>query len=440
VSEGRVQSQKSFRREYKKEAFSMHTRKTLLFTVLLLMAPALAMASTARLDGLGVIPGFVDDYANIFTYPVSITRFPGVVIGELGSVTGYEGLWGRGFGMTLGLGKGDEYGVFGMMLRENAWFPPAPDVVGERGTQFDLLWGMNFGMASFGVRLDRTSSQLDIVDGSTWSPLYLYTWDGTEPDINQLNTTGLALSAAINVRETDRLEATFEYRTLDFLLDKVIGATTKLEDKGQPSYTVTGRGFFTLAENVTLVPMAEYTKADYSWEIKSPAATNPSADKTITGITAGAGLKIDVGSFFMFGVGVSQWKDAGDYSGITSGVSSYEIKSTSLPFLFGCLEAPVKDWLTVRFGARKNLVNQDIIIEDVGGTKYELKSKNGIIPEYDYVFPYGEPFLFSMGLGFKFGDLDIDATLNDNYPFTGMYWLSGYATLPFGRISATYHY
>jgi len=435
-----VQSQKSFRREYKKEAFSMHTRKILLFTVLLLMAPVLATASTARLDGLGVIPTFVDDYANIFAYPVSVTRFPGVVIGELGSMS-TDGLWGRGFGLTMGLGQDNAYGVFGMMLRENSWFPNVPDMAGERGTQFDLLWGMNFGKASLGVRLDRTSSELEFVDGPTWSPLFLYTWGGAEPDVNEFNTTGFGLSAEMQVREADRLEATFEYRTLSFQLCGIFtDPDAKLEDKGQPSYSVTGRGFFAMAENMTLVPMVQYLKADYSWEFKSAAATNPSADKTATGITAGIGCKVDVGSFFMFGLGFSQWTDKGDYSGITAGTESYEFKSTSLPFFFGCLETPVKDWLTVRFGARKNLINQDVVIEDFDGTKVEYKSKNGIIPMFDFVPPYGEPFCFSMGLGFKFGDLDLDATLNDSYPFTGMYWLSGVSETPFGRISATYHY
>jgi hypothetical protein len=473
VSEGRVQSQKSFRREYKKEAFSMHTRRILLFTVLLLMTPALAMGSTARLEGLGVIPDFVDDYANIFAYPVSITRYPGVVFGELGAISTVQAwdevnmkvvdvnvLWGRGFGATMGLGQDNAYGVFGITLRENSGFAPIPDTRsiydfpwGTMGSQFDLIWGMNFGKASFGIRLDNSSSEFEepkVEKDSPWSYYYLFPTDLEEVITNEVNSMGAALSVGLEVREADKIEATFEYRTLNFSADYIAG-DWKLEDQGNPSYGFTGRGFFSVAENMTVVPLFSYNKYDYSAEIKSVVPDlEDSADQTLANLRAGLGLKVDVGSMFMVGLGFSQTKAKIEYSyaeaaPVASLVESFELTSTSLPFFFGCLETQVKDWLAVRFGARKNLVNEKLVVEEVGPTKFEYETKNGLIPDdiredFGRVPVFQEPFVFSLGVGFKFGDLDIDATLNDAFPFTGMYWLSGDAMRPFGRISATYHY
>jgi hypothetical protein len=434
----------------------MHTRKILLLTVLLLMTPALALASTARLEGLGVIPDFVEDYANMFTYPVSITRYPGVVIGELGMY----GSWDRGFGATMGLGQDNAYGVFGLMLRENSNFAPVPNWSGTEGSQFDVLWGMNFGKASLGVRFDNSSSSYEEVEFEKFSPLYfIYVGGPDDIVINDMNSWGLGLSVGMDVRETDKLEAAFEYRMVDFSVDFIPTPSFTWEDKGNASIGFTGRGFFTMAENISLVPLVGYNKYDFGWQVKAPDVPDAedSADQTLTNMRAGLGLKVDVGSWFMMGLGFSQSKMEVDQTFAAAAppatnLETFTFTSTAAPFLFGCLETEVKDWLTVRFGAKKNLVNEETELTFVGPgvESIEFKTKNGLIPDglrsdiFDATglrMPYfNEPFMFSLGVGFKFGDLDIDATMNDFYPFTGMYWLSGVEELPFTRISATYHY
>jgi hypothetical protein len=439
----------------------MHTRRILLFTVLLLMTPALAMASTARLEGLGVIPDFVEDYANMFTYPVSITRYPGVVIGELGVYGSYD----RGFGATMGLGQDNAYGVFGIMLRENSSFAAVPDWESTTGSQFDLLWGMNFGKASFGVRFDNSSSSYELKDGDRFkiSPLYFY-YAGSLANVtvNDYNSVGIGLSAGMEVREADKIEGAFEYRMLDFSVDMSTPGppvyNAKWEDNGNASYAFAGRGFFTVAENISLVPLFGYSTYDYGWQIKSSVPDEEdSADQTLTNLRGGLGLKVDVGSWFMMGLGFSQTKAKTDFSyaeavPAASLPESFEFTSTSLPFLFGCLETQVKDWLTVRFGAKKNMVKEEVALKYVGPgvDDVNITTQNGLIPDSDRSGVFGdtglrmpyfnEPFTFALGVGLKFGDLDIDATMNGFYPFTGMYWLSGVEEIPFSRISATYHY
>jgi hypothetical protein len=94
-------------------------------------------------------------------------------------------------------------------------------------------------------------------------------------------------------------------------------------------------------------------------------------------------------------------------------------------------------------------VKEEVSVEQVDGTKLEFTSENGNLPFWvrDALFAQGvnipvfdEPFTFSMGVGFKWNDVEIDATVNEDYPFTGMYWLSGVSEAPFGKISITYYY
>jgi opacity protein-like surface antigen len=427
-------------------------KKIILFSVLLLMTPALALASTARLEGLGVMPDFIEDYANIFNYPVSICRYPAVVIGELGYVDG----WGKGFGATMGLGTDNAYGVFGIELRQNSTFAPVPGTAGSPGSQFDLLWGMNFGKASVGLRFDRSNSELELTTdgvGTKFTPLYII-YSGIGPAMESWNTMGLGISGGLEVREADKVEATFEYRKLDFALDQIGGAGMSIEDKDNPSFGIWGRGFFAMAENITLVPMVGYNKYDFSWEFKDPTTPgdDDSSDQTLSNVRGALGMRVDMGSFFMVGLGFSQWKADVDNSIVTplgTDPRSAEFTSTSMPFFFGTFEADLKDWLTIRFGAKKHLLAEKVNVELYDGTKIEYKTSNGSLPTFLrddleanglFVPVMDEPFLFSMGLGFKWNDIEIDATLHEDYPFTGMYWLSGDSVTPFGKISVTYYY
>jgi hypothetical protein len=201
--------------------------------------------------------------------------------------------------------------------------------------------------------------------------------------------------------------------------------------------------------------MAGYNKYDVGWEISSDVADDEDAsDQTLTNMRAGLGMRVDVGSFFMLGVGFSQWKlnvdnTFGEAAPDPAFVESFEFTGTSLPFFFGTFEASPKDWLTIRFGARKNLLNEKATLTWVSGDELTFETKNANLTSDIRSYIYGEginvpyfeePFGFSMGVGFKFNDIEIDATVNEDYPFTGMYWLSGDSETPFGKISVTYYY
>ena len=48
--------------------------------------------------------------------------------------------------------------------------------------------------------------------------------------------------------------------------------------------------------------------------------------------------------------------------------------------------------------------------------------------------------MLSIGTGIRWNNLDIDMTLNDQFPLSGGYILSGNQAAPFNRVSATYHF
>jgi hypothetical protein len=49
-------------------------------------------------------------------------------------------------------------------------------------------------------------------------------------------------------------------------------------------------------------------------------------------------------------------------------------------------------------------------------------------------------FNLSLGTGIRWNNLDIDMTLNEEFPFTGGNVLSGSEQAAFTRVSATYHF
>ena len=49
-------------------------------------------------------------------------------------------------------------------------------------------------------------------------------------------------------------------------------------------------------------------------------------------------------------------------------------------------------------------------------------------------------FAFSLGTGIKFNNFDVDMTLNQSFPLSGGWVLSGDPATPFTRVSGTYHF
>ena len=106
-----------------------------------------------------------------------------------------------------------------------------------------------------------------------------------------------------------------------------------------------------------------------------------------------------------------------------------EEKHTMVPQVFAAIETQATSWLTVRIGAsRGNLSSRDEF-SDFAAPQFTRTIKSR---ESD--------FNFSLGTGIKWNNLDIDMTLNEEFPLSGGYILSGNEATPFTRVSGTYHF
>src|SRR5205814_1507162 len=58
--------------------------KSVLVAAAVATLPVSAFASSARVEGLGLQPDYIQDYVNVTTYPSTIVRYQNLVYGDLG--------------------------------------------------------------------------------------------------------------------------------------------------------------------------------------------------------------------------------------------------------------------------------------------------------------------------------------------------------------------
>jgi hypothetical protein len=131
-------------------------------------------------------------------------------------------------------------------------------------------------------------------------------------------------------------------------------------------------------------------------------------------------------------VSVSQAKHhftRGDAAIVAGETQELTEKTTAIPTVFAAIETDATKWLKVRIGANRTLVsdNSETVTFGPPNATTTLKTRTSA-------------FNFNAGTGIRWNNLDIDMTLNEKFPLTGGYILSGDRSTPFTRVSATYHY
>jgi hypothetical protein len=108
-------------------------------------------------------------------------------------------------------------------------------------------------------------------------------------------------------------------------------------------------------------------------------------------------------------------------------LASRRVGSVILPGLQAGLEAELLDWLTLRLGS-----SQRVVWVNIRDRYADLSTSESTGQEAE--------FTASFGLGFRFGNMAIDAQLNQGQPFGIGYLISGMAGAPFARLSMEYRY
>ena len=424
---------------------------SLTIAILLAVTAGVSQASLSRMEGMALdvplLSQFTDDYANIYTYPTSVVRQNNLVLAELGNNPDGDvnpvSVFDQSYTVIRNFPRLGSI-AFQMAQSQNDVLDGSSNLNNE---QLDMIWGRAFSQFDFAVRLDLTNSYYEFSDATPSSfsnrgfdtnndPFPFGVFAGTDlaQDL-ELNTYGITPSIAIHFGEDDRFEAAATYRRFTFERTQTpVGET--FQDAGNASYGIFARGILHRGGTHTWYPAAWYVNNDLSWEATGVLANQMSADETYKhyGVGISDNMRVNDNNLLLWGVSVSQDKHEYERTDQNTGgpagaIRTFEEKTTMVPRVFAALETEATSWLKVRIGAnRAHRVdrNED---SDFNAPAFNTTTKART-----------SDFQFGIGTGIRWNNLDIDMTLNQQFPLSGGWVLSGNEATPFNRVSATYHF
>lgn len=424
---------------------------------LLAITAGVSQASWSRVEGMGLsVPAmsqFTDDYSNMFAYPTSVVRQNNIVWAELGNNPGggVNSVDTEDQAFTL-VRNFPSLGSIAFQMKQSALNSTVASS-NLNNEQLDMIWGKAFSSFDFAVRLDMTNSSYEFEDntpssykargidfsfdpypfgGAFFSDVILGT--GIE-----INTYGITPAIAIHMDNDDRFEAAATYRRYTLDRSNSPAPIETFEDGGNASYAINARAILHRGGTHTWYPAAWYVNDDLSWEVNGAPGTTTarSADESYKqfGIGISDNMRVNSDNLLLWGVMFAQDKHSYERTDNNETISSgatrtAEEKNTVIPLVFAAIETQATNWLTVRIGASRSHVSS------------KNEGSNFIAPTAD---TFSEKirtsdFNFSLGTGIKWNNLDVDMTLNEEFPLSGGYILSGNEATPFTRVSATYHF
>jgi hypothetical protein len=321
--------------------------------------------------------------------------------------------------------------------------------------QLDAIWGKGFSQFDFAVRLDITSSSFEETDtavpatfnrvrGNGFSPFDPYPFGAAFfPDAIigtgvEINTIGITPGITLHLDNDNRVEGAFTFRQYTMDRTASVGGVTgeSWEDDGSASYALVARAFMNQGDRHVWVPSAWYTNDDLSWTVTNVPAVGDVRSATEKYKSLGFGIsdnmRVNDNNLLIWGVLFQQDKhtyERTDAAVVAGDQSAFEEKTTQMPLVFAAIETDATRWLKVRVGARRSM-ESDRIEDTTFGTPSTTITDKIRTSDFD----------FSLGTGIRWNNLDIDMTLNEKFPLSGGYILSGDRSTPFTRASATYHF
>jgi len=427
---------------------------SLTIAILLAVTAGVSQASLSRMEGMGLdvplLSQFTDDYANIYTYPTSVVRQNNLVLAELGNnpagTTNEVPVFDQSYTVIRNFPRLGAI-AFQMAQSQNDVLNASSNLNNE---QLDIIWGRAFSQFDFAVRLDITNSSYEYSDNTpatfeargvdfSFDPYpfgLAFFEDAIVGTGVEINTYGITPSIALHFGEDDRFEAAATYRR--FTLERTEGPAVgeHWEDGGNASYAVFARGILHRGGTHTWYPAFWYVNDDLSWEVSGVTATPRSADETYRtyGVGISDNMRVNDNNLLLWGVTVGQAKHKYERTDTNDGVASgatrdLEEKVTMAPLVFAALETEATSWLKVRIGASRAHQMERNEFTDFGAPSFSSTEKIRT-----------SEFRFGIGTGIRWNNLDIDMTLNQQFPLSGGWILSGNEETPFNRVSATYHF
>jgi hypothetical protein len=150
------------------------------------------------------------------------------------------------------------------------------------------------------------------------------------------------------------------------------------------------------------------------------------------GVGLSHNMRVNDNNLLIFGATVSEAthkyerNDAND-GALDGQIKTFEDKAMVLPVFFASLETEATSWLKIRMGATQSLEKTTTEETDFDGTSLKIEERTS-------------SFDFHLGAGLRWNNLDFDLTLNEAFPMSGGWILSGDPATPATRASATYHF
>ncbi len=419
-------------------------------------------ASLSRVEGMGLgmpeLSQFTDDYQNIYMYPSSVVRQNNLVLAELGNnpSEAEDAFTPQDQSFTL-IKNFPQLGVVAVQMKQSSLNLPNGSS-NSNNEWWDLIWGKAFTKMDFAVRFDLANSYYEdefnfgtpgtLQNRGISTSFDPYPFGGTfDSDVIlgsglEINTYGITPSISLHMDNDNRLDLAATYRKYTF--NRAEGGAfyapspETFEDGGNASYSAAARYFMNKSDVSQWYLAGWYVNDDFSWTVENfaGATTSRSADETYKAYGAGISnnTRVNDNNLLLWGIGAWQMKHNYERTDNNDAVAStvtktLEEKITTLPVLFAAVETQATNWLKVRIGAT-NMVNH------ARSEFSDFDSPTGTETEK---FRFTD-FNLSLGTGIRWNNLDVDMTLNEEFPFTGGNFLSGSEQAAFTRASATYHF
>ena len=441
--------------------------KSALVAALVTLVPAAALASTARVQSMGLQGDFIQDYSNVYAYPSSIVRYQNLVYGDLGNkdVTGNDlsdfednsdnvpGLQnsGRAMGAYLNTWKWLP-GTWGIQINENNNTISQAYGAGyydrNRNSAITLMWGNKVGGANLGLMLEKANSSID--DGNDVIEPYTFTPPGVTPPGGSFNARRLmnAINAGLGSEDRNswgvgagvtfnwsawerehQADIAVHYRDNTLNIEDAAAGQT-LEDNGNTSISVNARAQLAISDNSYLTPVVNYYSIGRGTKFTDSVtpANNFDYDNSVTGWQIGLAESWVLRESDLLVMGLSVGHESIDYEDPAVTGDPFEVSYETTPTIFGALEVHPVGWWHVRMGAGKPI-----------WSKFEFTDHD---PAGDAVLTVKDsPLQYAFGTGFRLGNrLDIDAVVNQDFAFTGSWGASGTSETPFSSLSMTYRF
>jgi len=426
---------------------------------LLAVTAGVGRASLSRVEGMGLsspaLSQFTDDYANIYLYPSSVVRQNNLVLAELGNNPSGDvnavDFSDQSFTLIRNFPR---FGVVSVQMKQSATnlYNASNNVNNE---WWDLIWGKAFTKMDFAVRFDMSNSSYE--DNFNNGTAGTYKARGIDASFDpypfggaffddaivgtgvELNTWGISPSIALHMANDNRLDLNATYR--NYTLDRqtsgpAFGAPETWKDGGNASYALNARYFANKSAASQWYLAGWYVNDDLSWDVTGVTPTGRSADETYKtyGVGFSNNMRVNDNNLLVWGLTAMQTKHSYERTDNNDGVASgaekkFEDKDTMAPVMFASLETNATNWLKVRIGANNVIHHTNSKFSDFNAPTQTDNTKQAFTD-----------FNLALGAGIRWNNLDVDMTMNEAFPLSGGYILSGDQATPFTRVSGTYHF